>query len=193
MQNNPPAPHSFPASPQPAADLWLYAEKCIAQTAEVLHEAHAASTAEIQHAIQLARSRHAAQRPADLLECLLRVQGCEEEHFSQRFLDLSARVSAALFHPVPLIPFAGKLIAPSSFYEAFEQVHKVARILLCPVIYTEDTDCIGVASINPIACAILAEIIENNVKKRFGIQPFLSQARLDYESWTFLIRKHFEL
>jgi hypothetical protein len=31
------------------------------------------------------------------------------------------------------------------------------------------------------------------VFRRFGIRPFVTIARLDYESWTFLSRKHFEL
>jgi hypothetical protein len=66
-------------------------------------------------------------------------------------------------------------------------------LLLSPVVYAEDTDAIGTASINPVASAILAAEIESAVFKRFGIRPFLTIARLDYESWTFLTRKHFEL
>jgi hypothetical protein len=61
------------------------------------------------------------------------------------------------------------------------------------VIFAEDTDAIGTASVNPVAAAILAAEIEAAVFKRFGIRPFLTVARLDYESWTFLARKHFEL
>ena len=61
------------------------------------------------------------------------------------------------------------------------------------MIYAEDTDAIGTASANPVASAILAEEIRSTVFKRFGIRPFVTAARLDYESWTFLSRKHFEL
>ena len=89
--------------------------------------------------------------------------------------------------------FAGKLIAPSAFYESFDQIHKLARLLLSPVVYAEDTDAIGTASANPVASAILAEEIGRQVYKRFGIRPFVTIARLEYESWTFLTRKHFEL
>ena len=93
----------------------------------------------------------------------------------------------------PLVPFAGKLIAPSAFYDSFDQLHRLARVLLSPVIYAEDTDSIGTASANPVAAAILSEEIQSVVFKRFGIRPFVTVARLDYESWTFLTRKHFEL
>jgi hypothetical protein len=44
-----------------------------------------------------------------------------------------------------------------------------------------------------VASGILADEIRNVVYKRFGIRPFVTTARLDYESWTFLTRKHFEL
>jgi hypothetical protein len=92
-----------------------------------------------------------------------------------------------------VIPFGGKLIAPSAFYDSFDRIHQIARVLLSPVVYAEDTDAIGTASTNPIASAILGEEIRNQIYKRFGIRPFVTIARLDYESWTFLTRKHFEL
>ena len=61
------------------------------------------------------------------------------------------------------------------------------------MLYAEDTDAIGVASINPIACVLLAEEINNSVHKRLSICPFVSVVRMTYEDWTFLTRKHFEL
>lgn len=140
-----------------------------------------------------AREDHALGKPADLLEALARVQGHGEEHLGPAILDLGNRTANTLTPYAPLIPFAGKLIAPSAFYESFDHIHKVARALLSPVIYVEDTDAIGTASANPIASAILADEIRNVVFKRFGIRPFVTIARLDYESWTFLTRKHFEL
>jgi hypothetical protein len=108
-------------------------------------------------------------------------------------LELGNKVATTLVPHAPIIPFAGKLIAPSVFYDSFDSIHKIARILLSPVIFAEDTDAIGTASANPIASSLLAEEIRNAVFKRFGIRPFVTIARLDYESWTFLTRKHFEL
>jgi hypothetical protein len=93
----------------------------------------------------------------------------------------------------PLIPFAGKLIAPSSFYESFQQILAIGRALVAPVLFAEDTDAIGVGSVNPLAARTLADEIHAAVERRFGIRPFLTVARLDYENWTFLARKHFGL
>jgi len=185
--------HRHPAVPAPRTDLWAFAETCLAHTANALHEARAATAVELNHGIAVARESHAAEKPADLLEIITRIQGHDEEHLSKAMSDLGNKIAATLSPYPPLIPFGGKLIAPSAFYESFDQLHKLARVLLSPVIYAEDTDAIGTASANPVAAAILAEEIRNSVYKRFGIRPFVTTARLDYESWTFLTRKHFEL
>jgi hypothetical protein len=195
IQEPPPqAPGSRPPVNRPAHhDVWDYAETCLEQTAAALHEARAATPAELNNAIATAREFHAAGKPADLIEAVARVQGFDEEHLSRAMTDLGNKVAATMTPYPPLIPFGGKLIAPSAFYDSFEQIHKIARVLLSPVIYAEDTDCIGTASANPVASAILADEIRSSVFKRFGIRPFVTIARLDYENWTFLSRKHFEL
>lgn len=180
-----------PSSPR-QGDIWDFAETCLQATAEALHEARAGSPVEISKAISIARESHARQKPADLLEELARVQGHGEEHMSAAILDLGTKVAATMTPRTPLVPFAGKLIAPSAFYDSFYTIHRIARILFSPVIYAEDTDAIGTASVNPIASSLLAEEIRASVFKRFGIRPFVTIARLDYESWTFLTRKHFE-
>lgn len=197
-----------PATPFPAADplsathpessttvtnLWDFAEICLEQTALALHEARAATGSQLNQAIANAREAHAAGFPADLMEEIARVQGHAEEHLSRAITDLSDKVSATLNPYAPLVPFGGKLIAPYAFYDSFEQLHKLARVLLSPVIFAEDTDAIGTASINPVASTILANEIRKSVFKRLGIRPFITVVRLDYENWTFLSRKHFEL
>lgn len=176
-----------------SGDTWDFAELCLQRTAGALHEARAATPAEVSQAISIARESHVEEQPADLLEILSRIQGHGEEHLSAAILELGNKVAATLTPYSPLIPFAGKLIAPSAFYDSFDQIHRLARVLLSPVIYAEDTDSIGTASVNPVASAILADEIRAVVFKRFGIRPFVTVARLDYESWTFLSRKHFEL
>ncbi len=184
---------SQPAAYNTPGDLWDFADLCVQRTSDALHEARAATPAQLSQAISMARESQAAGRPSDLIEVLARLKGYDEEHLSPAILDLSNKVAATLTPYAPLLPFAGKLIAPSAFYDSFDQLHKLARVLLSPVIFAEDTDSIGTASVNPVASAILAEEIQSSVFKRFGIRPFVTVVRLDYESWTFLTRKHFEL
>ncbi len=190
------APFMIPPEPEVSpknADLWDFAEISLQQTVAALQEARVATPQEISQAVTKVREQHAKERPCDLLETLARVQGHAEEHLGPAVLTLGDRVAATISPLAPYIPFAGKLIAPSAFYESFDQIHNIARVLLSPVIFAEDTDAIGIASINPVAASILAEEIRSSVYKRFGIRSFVTVARLDYENWAFLTRKHFEL
>ena len=187
-----PFPHA--AAPRSGrGDLGEIIETCIEQTAESLVHSHAATEDEVTQAVDTVRKAQADGHPLDLLEAVARTQGHQEEFMGGIVRTLGDRLAAILNPSPPLIPFAGKLIAPSAFYDSFDQIHRIARVLLSPVIYAEDTDAIGTASANPVAAMILAEEIRNTVFKRFGIRPFVTAARLDYESWTFLSRKHFEL
>lgn len=187
----------FPTTPGAIAspkftEIWDMAEVCLQRTADSLHQARAGSPAEISQAITLAREAHTIEKPTDLLSTLAEIQSQSEENLDLLIINLGDQIALNLVPYAPLIPFAGKLIAPTAFYELYPHIHKLARILRAPVVYVEDNDAIGVASANPIAAALLAEEIRFALHKRSGIRPFVTVARLDYESWTFLNRKHFD-
>jgi hypothetical protein len=173
-------------------EVWDAAEICLLRTADALHQARAGSPAEISQAITATRAAHTREKPTDLLSALANVQSQVEENLDLIVLSLGDQIAQNLSPYAPLIPFAGKLIAPAAFYEANPQLHQLARVLRAPVVYVEDSDAIGVASANPIAAAILADEIRTAFLKRIGIRPFVTIARLDYESWTLLNRKHFD-
>lgn len=190
-------PSFAPPEPPPirplAPELLDLAEACLQQTADAALEARIASAADISHATNLTREAHFAGKPCEFIEVLARTLGYTEEHISRAIREIGDKLAIHL-NPLPvLIPFAGKLIAPSAFYDSFDHLHETARALLSPVVFAEDTDAIGTASINPIASMILADEIRAAAFKRVGIRPFVTIARLDYESWSFLCRKHFEL
>ena len=186
-----------PAQPPPPgqqqSEIEALVEACVDQTAEALISSRAGNPVDVSHAVAAVRKSQAENRPLDLVEALARAQGHQEEFLGGIMRTLGNKLAATLNPSPPLIPFAGKLIAPSAFYESFDHLHKMARALLAPVIFAEDTDSIGVASVNPIAAAILAAKIREAVGRRFDIRPFLTIARLEYEAWSFLTHKHFEL
>lgn len=173
--------------------IWHFAEKCLIRTAVALHQTRAANSADLARGIAAVRQSHEAGKPADLLEGIARIQGHADERLGMAILELGNRAASTLELYQHVIPFAGNLIAPSLFYEAFDQIHGIARVLLAPVTFAEEMVSIGTASINPMATLILAEEIRNSVFDRFGIRPFVTTTRLDYESWSSVTRKHFEL
>jgi len=167
--------------------------ECIARTAEALGGCGAADGSAIAAGLRLVQSALIEGRPADLIECVVKAQGHEVERLGPAILELSDAVAQQMTPYPSLFPFAGKLITPTAFYESFPDYHELAKVLLTPVIYAEDTDAIGIASINPIASTILAEEILSTMEDRVGVRPFITLTRLDYESWAFLTRKHFAL
>jgi len=166
---------------------------CYVRTAEALSISGAANDTDIMNALTKVREAQASAEPADMLEILARVMGTDEERLGSVIGKLSHSIASTMSPPAPSIPFASRLIAPSAFYESFDSVHVLGKLLLTPVLYAEDTDAIGVGSINPIAAATLSREIYKAVVKRFDIRPFMTVSTMEYESWAFLCRKHFEL
>lgn len=167
-------------------------ESCLVKTAEALSQVGAASDDDIFKALTMAREAQNNGKPVDLIEITARVLGHDEEHISKAISELSSAVATTMSPSPPYIPFANKLIAPSAFYESFDALHRLGKLLLVPVLYAEDTDAIATGSVNPIAAKIFSEQVYQVVSKRFGIRPFITVVRMDYESWSFLCRKHFE-
>lgn len=184
-----------PASPvqDEQSSLWDLVDDCAIQTAILLHESLSATEDELQQTLEIVRDTHANGKPCEFIESLARVQGHAEEHVGAAILNLSNRMALAMQPITPVIPFAGKLIAPTAFYESYEKLHILSHLLLSPVLYAEDTDAMGIGSVNPVAANMLGEHIVSTVHQRTGIRPFVCTARLDYETWAFLTRKHFEL
>lgn len=182
--------HSFRGAASPAEDI---VDDCFVRTSEALGSSGVASESEILKALTSSREAQVRGEPIDFLETLARIQGHDEERIGAAIMALSDAVASTMSPVMPMIPFASKLIAPSSFYESFEAIHKLGKQLLTPVIFAEDTDAIGTGSVNPIAAQMLGQEIHMAVSKRFGIRPFITCARMEYESWAFLCRKHFEL
>lgn len=177
-------------SRKPPAEI---VEECFIRTAEALTQAGAATDNDIYKTLASVRESQEKNNPSDFLETLARVQGHDEEHIGPVVGSLGDAVASTLNSSPPSVPFASKLIAPSAFYDSFDAMHKLGKLLLTPVIYAEDTDAIGTASVNPIAAIMLGDEILYAVGKRFGIRPFITNTRMEYESWAFLCRKHFEL
>jgi hypothetical protein len=173
--------------------IWDIADDCAIKTAILLHETLSATEDELQQTLEIVRDTHASGKPCEFIEVLARVQGHPEERIGAAILNLSNRMSMAIQPHIPIIPFGGKLIAPTTFYESYQHLHVLAKLLLTPVLYAEDTDAMGVGSINPLTANMLGENIISTVHRRLAIRPFVCTARLDYETWTFLTRKHFEL
>lgn len=167
-------------------------EECLQRTATVLFQAEAADKADLIHAVNLVRQSNGHGHPADLLEILARHLGHEDPQLSATIAAYGEKIAATMIPSPPIIPFAGKFIAPSGFYESFSELRQLGHALMAPIIYAEDSDAIGTAAINPIAATIMGEEITAAVVRRYNIRPFITSVILEYPSWTEIVRKHFQ-
>ena len=188
------SPFTTPVEPtNPGGNIEACRAECLDKTIRAYRAAGLATEEEIQRLQQRFAQKIAEDQPADLVEILARLQGTEEERMGIEVARIAHGVASVISPSPPLIPFAGKLIAPSAFYEAYTQLHKLSEALLSPVIFAEDTDAIGTGGLNPVASLIMADSILSVVNRRFAIRPFVTPVRLDYDSWNFLGRKHYGL
>lgn len=182
-----------PDLPKSDGEIEECRQECLEKTIRAYTASGLATTDEIEKLKVRYAQKISDDQPADLVEILARLQGTEEERMGIEVARISHGIASVINPSPPLIPFAGKLIAPSAFYEAYTQLHELSKALLSPVIFAEDTDAIGTGGLNPVASLIMAERILQAVNRRFAIQPFVTAVRLDYESWNFLGRKHYGL
>ncbi|MBX3739619.1 MAG: hypothetical protein KF712_01405 [Akkermansiaceae bacterium] len=167
-------------------------EECLQRTATALFQTGTAGKDDLIHAMHLVRQSNSHGQPADLLETLARHFHKDEGQVVAAVSSYGERISATLSPNLHVVPFAGKFIAPSTFYENHPDLQRLGAALMAAVIYAEDADAIGTASINPIAAIIFGEEIAAAVARRVNVRPIITSVLLDHQSWTQIIRKHFQ-
>jgi len=168
-------------------------ESCITHTASALRESGTASHEEIESALLHFQHSWQATGFQDLIELIAIARGGDDMALANAaVLEMGEGVASSLATPPALVPFAGKLITPTAFYNKFTAVRAAAAHLHCPILFAEDNDAVGTGSINPVAAVLMADFIETSVHSLTGIKPFVTAVRMDYPSWMALNRKHFE-
>ena len=90
-----------------------------------------------------------------------------------------------------LVPFASKMPTPSVFYDMNEVLLLECRKLMTPVIYAEESEVIGIGSINPAALRISAQTVRQLIADKTGTTPMVSSVLLHHEGWISLCQQQF--
>lgn len=128
---------------------------------------------------------------ADPIERLARLRTGEGEMLDVTVEMISSKMAKSLPFAPARVPFVSRLIAPTSLYEKHPQIALLSRLTKVPVIYAEDLDVMGVASINPFFADALAAAIAEEVRGISPVQPIISVVRLDFQGWLSMCEKHF--
>ena len=164
---------------------------CLGQTCALLEEHGLATPAELKRLRHHGHGPLKGPRPWDPLEFLAALRIREPEARALEVERLGRSLSHSLGQPLALIPFASRMQTPSVFYDMNEALLADCRKLMTPVLYAEESEVIGIGSINPAALQISTRTIMQFIADKTGTTPIVSSVLLHHEGWISLCQQQF--
>ena len=130
-------------------------------------------------------------RPWDPLEFLAAMRVRDPDARPAEVERLGRALSQVMGQQLTLIPCASKLPTPSAFYEVNEELSNDCERLMTPVLYAEESEVIGIGSINPVSLRIASQLIIDSLSERIGTNPVVSRMLLHHDGWISLCQKQF--
>ncbi len=177
---------SFPGGPPTATD-----PICLDETTKLLQEHGLATQAELHQLQEHGLAPPQGPRSWDPLEFLAALRTPDPDARSLEVEQLARALSQAMGQQLALVPFASRLPTPSAFYDLNESLLAECRRMMTPVLYAEESEVIGVGSINPVALRIAAQIIMRTLGERTGTTPIVSRIQLHHDGWMSLCQQQF--
>ena len=164
---------------------------CLDQTTKLLQERGLATPAELHQLREHGLAPLQGPRPWDPLEFLAALRVSDPDARPLEVEQLGRTLSQAMGQQLALVPFASRMPTPSAFYDLHENLLAECRRLMTPILYAEESEVIGVASINPVALGIAAEIIMRTLGEKTGTTPIVSRILLHHDGWMSLCQQQF--
>ena len=165
--------------------------ECLSQTCRVLDDHALATPAELKELAHHGHGPLQGPRPWDPLEFLAALRTRDPDARAQEVERLGRSLSQSLGQPLTLVPFASKMPTPSVFYDMNESLLLECRKLMTPVLFAEESEVIGIGSINPAALRISARTIMQFIADKTGTTPMVSSVLLHHEGWISLCQQQF--
>lgn len=165
--------------------------ECLSQTCRVLDDHALATPAELKELAHHGHGRLQGPRPWDPLEFLAALRTRDPDARAQEVERLGRSLSQSLGQPLTLVPFASKMPTPSAFYDVNDSLLLECRKLMTPVLFAEESEVIGIGSINPVALRLSALTVMQFIADKTGTTPVVSTVLLHHEGWISLCQQQF--
>ena len=165
--------------------------ECLSQTCRVLDDHALATPAELKELAHHGHGPLQGPRPWDPLEFLAALRTRDPDARAQEVERLGRSLSQSLGQPLTLVPFASKMPTPSAFYDLNDSLLLECRKLMTPVLFAEESEVIGIASINPVALRLSARTVMQFIADKTGTTPVVSTLLLHHEGWISLCQQQF--
>ncbi|BDS08500.1 hypothetical protein NT6N_35400 [Oceaniferula spumae] len=183
---------------RPAADLTsvsqevpIVLEHALIRNLAMLQQHNLASAEDCSQVAASVRRSWESGKGADPIAGLARLRAGNGNMLDASVEMISSKMAKSLPFAPTRVPFAARLIAPTSFYEKYPQITLLCKLMLVPIVYSEDLDVIGIGSINPFFADTLAAALADEIRQVSPVQPIVSIVRLDYVGWMKMCEKHF--
>ena len=167
-------------------------EHALIRTLAMFQQHNLATSEDCNHVAETVKRKWLEGKGCDPVDCLARLSAGTGDMLDASVEALSVKLASTLPEAPTRIPFAGKLIAPTSFYEKNPYILSICKLMRVPVAYAEDLDVLALASINPYFMDALSVSIADYAMQHIGTQPIISSIRLDYAGWVNMCNKHFK-
>jgi len=165
--------------------------ECLSQTCRVLDDHALATPAELKELAHHGHGPLQGPRPWDPLEFLAALRTRDRDARAQEVERLGRSLSQSLGQPLTLVPFASKMPTPSAFYDLNDSLLLECRKLMTPVLFAEESEVIGIGSINPVALRLSARTVMQFIADKTGTTPVVSTLLLHHEGWISLCQQQF--
>jgi len=166
-------------------------EQALVRTMGMIEQHNLASAEDCTTVSAKVRRNWESGKGSDPIDCLARLRAGDGDMLDASVDTISSRLAYTLPMPPTRIPFACRLIPPTSVYEKNPDLELMCRLMQVPIAYAEDLDVIGIGSINPYFVDALSAEISQYAKEKTGIHPLISHIRFDYVGWAKMCQKHF--
>ena len=159
----------------------------------VLREQGLATPDELRRLAAIGQEPLQGDRQQDPLEILVGVRIADEEQRPMEIERMGRAMSQMLDNPLVLVPFANRLPTPTAFYDTYPTIYQLCQSLMTPVVFAEESEVVGIASINPVGLLLMEEHITQSLSEITGTRPIVSRLLVDHEVWESICRKQLEI
>jgi hypothetical protein len=111
---------------------------------------------------------------------------------NRNIIELMQRILMEICSPKPTFcQFLERTHRPSEFYQTYDEVRDLCRLLGAPIVTAVENTVINVTSINPLTAFAASKLIELAVGKSLGYLPFTFAVVAEFDAWLTLKDKHF--
>ncbi len=166
---------------------------CLERTYMVLREQGLATPDELRRLASVGQEPRGEDRQMDPLELLVSFRFSDDDQQATEIERMGRAIGQMLGQSLVLVPFANRFPTPTAFFDTFPSLHAVCHDTMTAIVFAEECEVVGIASINPVALMILEEHLSQCMNEITGTNPIVTRMLAPHDVWESICRKQLEI